>query len=278
MDDHASRTARAVAVGRAVGIDGIRDPLVEHLLPRRDRVTVRALRALPAGRPALGMTAHAALRMRAVDDALEAALATTNADTVVVVGAGWDTRAWRLDSLTGRRVLEVDHPATQRAKRARLADLPSPLAEVDFVGADLRTADLDDVLATAGQDPEVPVVWIWEAVVPYLPPDAVDATLHVLAARSAPGSRLLVTTMTPGLVEPWLPAMSAGAFASLRLVGEPILTARSDPDIVDWLATHGWRSGGGRGPRSWADAAGVTLFGPTLDERLHVAERQDVTG
>lgn len=270
--DRASRTARAVAIGRAVGVDGIRDPLVADLLPRRDRAAIRALRTLPDG-PALGLTAHAGLRMQAVDRALATALQETDAGTVVVVGAGWDTRAWRLDVLAGRRVVEIDHPATQAGKRARLSNLPEPRADVEFAAADLRVDDLAEVLDDVGQDPDDPIVWIWEAVVPYLPPEAVDATLAVLAARTSGEGRLLVTTMTPGLVDPDLRALSAGAFASLAVVGEPILTARSDDDVVAWLADHGWRSGGGRGPRSWADVAGVTLLGPTLDERLHVARR-----
>lgn len=277
MDDQASRTARAVAIGRAVGIGELHDPLVGDLLPRPDRMAVRALRALPAGRPALGLTAHAGLRMHAVDQALEAAIDATDARTVVIVGAGWDTRAWRLASLARRRVIEVDHPATQASKRRRLAALPDTTAEVVFAAADLRTQDLGDVLDEAGQDPDEPLVWIWEAVVPYLPPDAVDATLEVMAARSSVGSQMLVTTMTPSLVDPDLLALSVGAFAGLAAMGEPILTARTDEDVVAWLADHGWRSDGGRGPRSWADRAHVRLVGPTLDERLHVAERRPDT-
>lgn len=273
MDDEASRTARAVAVGRAVGIDGIHDPVVANLLPATDRLAIRGLRALPEGRPALGLTAHAALRMHAVDRALAEALDVTDAGVVVVVGAGWDTRAWRLDVLAGRRVIEVDHPATQRAKRARVDDLPDPVATVTFAPADLRHDPLDAVLDAAGQDAATMVVWVWEAVVPYLPPAAVDVTLAAMAARSAVGSRLLVTTMPPDLVDSWLPTLSSAAFASLRALGEPILTARDDDDVVAWLSGHGWRSDGGGGPRSWADRAGVRLAGPVLDERLHVATR-----
>ncbi len=281
MDDGAggSRTARAVAVGRAVGVGTLRDPVVVHLLSRRDRVAVRTWRglarsALVARTPAVGLAAHAALRMAAVDAAVVTAIATHEPDTVVVVGAGFDTRAWRLPALRGRRVVEVDHPATQAAKQARLDRLPAPEADLVFAPADLRHDDLDRVLDDAGQDPARPVVWIWEAVWPYLPVAAVDDTLGVLADRSPSGSRLVTTTMPPGLLEPHLPPARVAALLGLRVIGEPILTAETDRAVTDRLATHGWVGDGGRGPRSWAaDEPGVALVGPVLDERLHVADR-----
>ncbi len=275
-----SRTARTVAIARAVGVSGIRDPLVARLLPRRDRGVVRMLRTLPEFGPATGLAAHAGLRMHAVDRALVQALEAVEArrvdggpgsPVVVVVGAGFDTRAWRLPELAGRRVVELDRAATQAAKRARLAALPPPLAEVTLRVADLGTDDLDEVLDRAGQDPATPVVWVWEAVVPYLPPAIVDATLAVLARRSPPDSRLVVTAMRPALVAPSVPVVSLGARGLLRLVGEPIRTAESDDAFTARLARHGWQGSGASGPRSWADDAGVTVWGPLLDERLHVA-------
>jgi methyltransferase (TIGR00027 family) len=277
-----SRTARTVAIARAVGVRGIRDPLVAQLLPRRDRGVVRMLRTLPEFGPATGLAAHAGLRMQAVDrvlvEAIEA-VAARRADggsaspVVVVVGAGFDTRAWRLPELAGCRVVELDREATQVAKRARLAALPPPLAEVTLQVADLGTDDLDEVLDRAGQDPATPLVWVWEAVVPYLPPAIVDATLAVLARRSPPGSRLVVTTMRPALVAPSVPVVSLGARGLLRLVGEPIRTAESDDAFTARMARHGWHGSGAGGPRSWADDAGITVWGPLLDERLHVAAR-----
>jgi len=237
-----SRTARTVAIGRAIGVEGIRDPLVADLLPRPDRVVVRAARAVALPRPAVGLVAHAALRMhamdRAVDEALEAVDALDDVGAgdavggaardramVVILGAGFDTRAWRLPGVAGRRVVEVDRAATQAAKRGRLSALPAPVADVSFVAADLRTDDLADVLDRAGQDSGRPLVWVWEAVVPYLPAAAVDATLAELARRSPAGSRLLVTAMHRPLVGPNLPVLAAGARGLLRLAGEPIRTA-----------------------------------------------------
>lgn len=277
----ASRTARVVAVGRSVGLlvpgrddQRLRDPVVGRLLPWPDRQLSRLLRAsgVPLGRA--GLAAHATLRMAAVDAAVEAAVAAVDPPAVVVVGAGYDTRAWRLSALRGRRVLELDHPATQASKRAGLGAAAVGAGVVELVPVDLAADDLDEVLDAAGHDPSSPTVWLWEAVVPYLPPDAVEATLAVLSRRSTPGSRLVVTTVTPALVDPPVPGFAPPARLAMRLLGEPVRLAEDDAEVVARLARHGFDSDGGRGPRDWARDAGVDVVGPVLDERLHLATRR----
>lgn len=273
-----SRTARVVAAGRAVGVAGRRDEHVESLLPPADRVAVAAARALGAGRRrrVLGWAAHAGLRMLAVDAAVRDALGRAGSRTLVVLGAGYDTRAWRLEALRGHTVVEVDHPATQAAKRVRLAAVGDPLAELVLAGADLAEADLGQVLAGAGHDPDLPTTWLWEAVVPYLPAAAVDRTLDVVARRSAAGSVLLVTTVLPHLVGPRsLGRAAAGvARAAMRRIGEPVELAEDDDAVAARLARSGFMRREVTGPREWAADAGVRLQGPWLEERLHVAERR----
>lgn len=220
-------------------------------------------------------TGHPGLRMLAVDAAVEVALRRSGADTMVVLGAGYDTRAWRLESLRGRTVIEIDHPATQAAKRHRMGTTDDAPAELRLAGADVAADDLDAVLDQAGHDPGQPTVWLWEAVVPYLPSAAVDTTLTVLADRSAPGSRLLVTTVTPALFDP--PALgrplASPARWLMRQLGEPVLMAETDTAVAARLARHGFVRHRVTGPRRWAADAGLRLSGPHLDERLHVAKR-----
>lgn len=271
-----SRTARVVAVGRAIGVAGTRDDTVVDLLSGADRAAVRAGRRLGLGRArrALAPVAHPSLRMQAVDDAVRAAVARADPATVVVVGAGYDTRAWRLPCLAGRTVVEVDHPATQAAKRAGAA-ADEALADVVFAGADLARADLDRVLAAAGHDPNRATVWLWEAVVPYLDEAAVDATLAVLAARSTPGSVLLLTSVTPQLFTPELPGVRGPARWCMARLGEPIRLAESDAAVAARLDRHGFDHDQVSTPPQWAAAVGVRLHGPQLTEHLHVAVRSD---
>src|SRR4029079_7896772 len=83
---------------------------------------------------------------------------------------------------------EVDHPATQGIKRARVAQLPPPIGILSFASIDFERESLDKSRARAGHDRKLPTCWIWEGVVMSLTHDAMQATLAGIAGRSANGS------------------------------------------------------------------------------------------
>ncbi|MGK3992066.1 class I SAM-dependent methyltransferase [Sorangium sp. So ce1024] len=270
------------------------DPLAAHLVPwplaLPARVLARAA-GVPAaaravhhglGRALFGLSYHVALRTRAIDDALRDAVAR-GASQLVVLGAGLDSRAMRLPELAGVQVFEVDLPATQRYKVERLAALERPgsggaaapvlkAGGLAHVGVDFERDRLDEALLAAGFQPDLPAFWIWEGVIPYLTRDAVEGTLRLVAALSAPGSRIALTYgMFPDDALPaWKERLISGAFRSLREpIGAPLtrdaiheLLARagfrvlSDESAVDWAARH------------WPPQRGVRAV-----ERLVVAER-----
>jgi len=157
-----------------------------------------------------------ALRTVAIDAAVREAIAA-GAKQVVILGAGYDGRAWRMPELAGVNVFEVDHPATQGDKRAHLGGLPPSTGNVTFVSIDFERESLDAVLERAGHNRSTPTCWIWEGVVMYLTRDAMRATLAAIATRSAPGSTLIVNYHTN----------HQRLFARLmfRLIGEPQISA-----------------------------------------------------
>jgi methyltransferase (TIGR00027 family) len=107
---------------------------------------------------------------------------------VVILGAGLDTRAARLAS-SGVRFFEVDHPASQADKRARLARLADyPIDAAAYVACDFEQQDFLDVLVAAGFVPTAPSLFLWEGVTYYLPEAAVRATLSRIAKGAAPRS------------------------------------------------------------------------------------------
>jgi methyltransferase (TIGR00027 family) len=271
-----SATARVVAVGRAVGVGGRRDEHVAALLPAADRALVTALRAMRVGqgRRVLGWSAHPGLRMLAVDAAVTAAAEVQPTATIVIIGAGYDTRAWRLPALVGRRVVEIDHPATQAEKQRRMSSVREAPATLTLLPADLALDDLGAVLTQAGHDMSIPTIWVWEAVIPYLPEAAVDATLTVLARRSASGSTVIATTVRPALVAPAALGRMLGPTigVAMRGIGEPVLLAEEDGAVTSRLAGYGFVVGASTGVRGWARDAGVGVVGPIVEERLHVAE------
>jgi methyltransferase (TIGR00027 family) len=171
------------------------------------------------------------VRTVAIDEAIRAAASPQ----VVILGAGLDGRAWRMPELGGAVVFEVDHPDSQREKRARAAALTRTAREVRFVPVDFSRDALDDALAAAGHDRLLPTTWVWEGVVMYLTPAEVEATLAVVAQRSAAASRLVVAYHTPA----WL-LWVVGPI--VRRLGEPLRSAFTPEAMEALLGRHGFRA------------------------------------
>jgi methyltransferase (TIGR00027 family) len=141
---------------------------------------------------------------------------------LVILGAGLDTRAYRLPGLSSVVVFEIDLPAIQRRTQRSLRGTPPVAREVRFVPVDLGVQPLAEVLRNAGLDAGRPVLFVWEGVTQCLSDAAVRSTLDVVAG-SAPGSALVFTYVLgntigdaarrgrstrvcqgSGVVEPWL--------------------------------------------------------------------------
>lgn len=228
--DRPSRTAHLVALGRAMADLGLshvpdfHDPTARVFLNEKGKRSLakveREARAGKSGfrlNAARGMANMIALRTAAIDNAVRSATAA-GATQLVILGAGYDGRAWRMSELAGVKVFEVDRAATQAEKRARVAQLPPPAGMVSYVTIDFERESLDSALESAGHDRSTPTCWIWEGVVMYLTRDAMRATLAAIAGRSAINSTLIVNYHT-----------AHGGFTGrliLRLIGEP--------QISDW--------------------------------------------
>jgi methyltransferase (TIGR00027 family) len=127
--------------------------------------------------------------------AIDAELATSVAGgcrQLVILGAGLDTRAFRMASLADVAVFEVDHPATQAYKRRKSRLLRPVARSLTFVPVDFERQRLGASLIGAGLRPDQPTAWVWEGVVMYLSDEAVRRTLDDVALSSAPASTLLV--------------------------------------------------------------------------------------
>ena len=255
--DRSSRTAHFVALGRALAdaglshVAGFRDPTARAFLNEKGQRSFAASelswregkRGMKA-EMARTMADMMALRTAAIDDGVRSAIAR-GAKQLVILGAGYDGRAWRLPDLAGVTVFEVDHPATGADKRARVAALPPAIGTVRFVAIDFEKESLDTVLQAAGHDRSVPTCWIWEGVVMYLTREAVGATLAAIAGRSAAGSTLVVNyhsafarfyariifrLIGEPQISAWSPAEMAADLKRARF------TVREDSGMADWNA------------------------------------------
>jgi methyltransferase (TIGR00027 family) len=142
------------------------------------------------------------VRTRYIDEHLEAAL-RAGATQVVILGAGFDSRAYRfVKLLNGAKVIEVDYGPTQEYKRRRvlevLGHVPSNLT---YAPIDFTRERLSDVLFSSGYRAAEKTFFIWEGVTMYLPEQGVRETLQFVAGQSAPGSSIVFDFMSKSFVD-----------------------------------------------------------------------------
>ena len=179
---------------------------------------------------------HFVLRTKFFDDYFLAA-AASGCRQAVVVAAGLDTRAFRLEWPDGFRLFEIDLPGLIAFKEAVLGVQEArPTCERTVVRADLRDAWPAELLAS-GFDPEQPTAWLIEGLLMYLEPADSDRLLTELGALSAPGSRLAIEHINQEYVE--LPQLRA-VHERLRKVGASWRSTVDDP--FGWLGGHGWNA------------------------------------
>ncbi|PTH90466.1 SAM-dependent methyltransferase [Streptomyces sp. A244] len=176
------------------------DELAVQFLPPGLRLVVGACRWRPVrdlltgatDKKARGLWASVLSRKRYADDKVSEAV-RAGIEQFVFLGAGLDTRAYRLVPSAGGRAFEIDLPANIAYKRQRLEAVYGRVPDhVVLVPVDFQTDDLADVLHAHGLDPKTPTMFVWEAVTQYLSEDGVRRTLAFLA-QAAVGSRLIFT-------------------------------------------------------------------------------------
>jgi methyltransferase (TIGR00027 family) len=151
-------------------------------------------------RMAPGLIGAMAGRTRAIDDAVNEAVAD-GVGQAVILGAGLDTRAYRLPALRRIRVWELDLEEVQQSKVAALTTvLGAPVATVTYVPIDFARTPIADALGSAGFDAGRPTVVVWEGVSQYLSRSEADDTIGFAGALAA-GSRLAFTYVPQTVID-----------------------------------------------------------------------------
>jgi methyltransferase (TIGR00027 family) len=190
QEGQSSRTAEYVALFRAletqrpVGQRLFADPLASAFLTR-PLAAVAALARTPGigalvpwaiDRRVPGPLPSAVARTKVLDEAVEAALAA-GTEQLVILGAGYDSRAYRLAGAGRIPVFEVDHPDTQAVKQRIVGDVLGGLpAHVRFVPVDFDHDDLAAALERAGLVVGRRTFVLWEGVASYLTPETARST------------------------------------------------------------------------------------------------------
>lgn len=252
MPEGPSRTAEYVALFRAVEsarADGERlfdDPYAASFLDGRLKLGARVA-SLPGGRALVssyidrhwpGSRPSAVIRTKLIDDAVNRAIGDA-ATQVAILGAGYDTRGMRLPGLRDVPVYELDQPPTQERKKERIMARDGSLPDnVVYVPFDLLDEGVGLPLERAGFEPGQKSIFIWEGVLSYLTPEAVDSTLAWVTSAGAPGSRLVYTYVDVALLReggeeepPWS--------AQVAKVGEPFRYGLDPATMEGFLGERG---------------------------------------
>ena len=127
-----------------------------------------------------GLHEHLIARTRFIDDLIEKA-ANSGAEQYVILGAGYDLRAHRLDLPSSLRIFEVDQAEVQARKRSKLPENITNAANVTYVTVDFTHQSLAEQLAAAGFDKSKPTIFTLEGVSQYITKEAVSSTIEELA-------------------------------------------------------------------------------------------------
>ncbi|EJW20775.1 hypothetical protein IMCC14465_05710 [alpha proteobacterium IMCC14465] len=148
------------------------------------------------------ITDSVCMRSRLVEERLAKAR-EQGLEQLVILGAGLDSTAYRCaDQLARIPVFEIDHPATQQWKKARLTECDIKLPEnLQFVGFDFENQTLAEALEAGGVRSDAVTMFTWLGVQMYLTPATVQATMSVLGQFQA-GSQLIMDFAMPDATHP----------------------------------------------------------------------------
>jgi methyltransferase (TIGR00027 family) len=248
-----SRTAAYMALFRAIESSRppadrlFDDPLASAFLDRRLGLAATVARVPVVGRlvPSYidrrwpGPRPSGVIRTRVIDDLVRDALAA-GCGQLVLLGAGYDTRAYRIPEAAEVDTFEVDHPSTQTAKRAALErEIGTTPPRVHFVPVDFERDSLGEAIAAAGFRDGAQTCVVWEGVFSYLTDEAIDETLGWVVGACAPRSRLVLTYVDQAA----LLGRDSGPewIAAVNQAGEPFITGLDPSASESYFADRGLR-------------------------------------
>jgi methyltransferase (TIGR00027 family) len=187
--------------------------------------------------PGLGNSIRARVRYfdDFVADAVDASL-----EQLVVLGAGYDTRAYRIEGLNKIKVFEVDHPETQGVKIEKIKKIFGRLPEqVVYVPVDLESEDQGQKLLERGFDGHKKTLFVMEGLLMYLSPQAVDETLSLIVRNSAKGSSILFDYFKDSVIKGTSEVgKNIRDFAAEQ--GEPYQFGLNEGEVATFLAKRGF--------------------------------------
>jgi len=178
-------------------------------------------------------------RTRYIDDVLNNAI-EEGIGAVVNLGAGMDTRAFRISGIKNIQYFELDFPELQKTKRSyidkKIGELPS---NVILVPIDFDRQDIGDELQKAGYSLSTKTLFMWEGVTQYISKEAVDETIKFVAQASA-GSKIVFTYVLDSFITgSYVPDGLNGLYKYTVKKKNPLWISGFDPaEMADYLSKY----------------------------------------
>lgn len=187
-------------------------------------------------------TAHALSRARFTEEKVLRSI-ERGIDQYVILGAGLDTFAFRAPPIAAHvQIFEVDHPATQRFKRERLAAMNRVQPpNLHWVPLDFECDTLMEALTHTTFDAQRPAIFSWLGVTFYLERQTVIAMLAAIGQQACAGTEIVFDFIDPASLseEQTSPRFRLARDMASR-AGEPFITTLDPHSLSDTLQSVGW--------------------------------------
>ncbi len=189
-----------------------------------------------------GLSSSIIARVRYFDDTVSESI-EEGLQQLVILGAGYDTRAYRIRGLDNMvKVFEVDHPHTQNFKKEKIIEIFGSLPDhVTYVPIDFETQKLNQMLFEKGYDESLKTLFIMEGLIMYIPLEAVDETLKFIVNKSGKGSQIIFDYYPESVVD-GTTALAVGQNIRnfLLQLGEPLQFGIKEGTIGNFLSSYGF--------------------------------------
>lgn len=180
-------------------------------------------------------------RVRYFDDVVTSFIGD-GLEQLVILGAGYDTRAYRIDGLKNVRIFEVDHPVTQKIKVEKIKEIFGSLpGHVTYVPVEIGVDYLGRKLLDGGYDRSLKTLFVMEGLLMYLPPGIVDETLSFIALNSGRNNSIVFDYIPQSVVDGTCETEAGRNWRKgVMDVGEPFQFGIKDGEIETFLTQRGF--------------------------------------
>jgi methyltransferase (TIGR00027 family) len=190
-----------------------------------------------------GVANTIAARVRYFDDFVKKSI-DEGIEQLVILGAGYDTRAYRIESLKGDvKVFEVDHPGTQGLKVEKLKEFFESIPDyVEYVSVNFEIETLDQKLLNSGYNSSRKTLFIMEGLTMYISPEAVDEILSFIVENSGSGSAVIFDygSLPANFEENPDREVAENLLKSIEESGEPMKFGLKEGEIENFLSKRGF--------------------------------------